>query len=400
MARSKKADNPEPSQETTAVRETTDLHIPESGLMEDSPSREKEINDPGAANFKDEAREAIFNKRREFLEKENGIVESGVIDAKPITENAVEDRPREVTPEGISSPSVSDVAKIPPTTASSIEEPAIQLEKFPITVNGQIVEYTLDELKQQAQLGVGARQKFDEAAQLRQQAALDRQQAQQLMFASQQNFQPQAGNNQQAQPQITDIPETELRDIAKRLNYGSEDEQVKALKEAGILFSKAAVQPNQLTPDALVNIATQNALNVITANQEQEILKNEFKDIVSDPAIAYATDFIAKQLGDKYAALGQQKTRLEILREAGNTAKERYLKPLASTGQTNSSAQPSPTVVDMTNKIERKRAAPQPPTSANKVASDESQPYGVPSLQALDAARKNAFNYIAKRRGQ
>lgn len=383
MARKKKADSPEQSQETP-IRETTELHIPEAGLMEDSP---KEQNNE--SNFKDEKRDAIFAKRREFIEKEMGIMESGVVDAEPITDNAVEESVSEPL-EVISPPSEPVAAKADPTTASLPEQ--AQPEKFPITINGQIFEYTLDELKQQAQLGVGARQKFDDAARMREEA-------QRLMFASQQNSQPQAQNIQPPQPQSTDIPEQELRDIAKRLNYGSEDEQVKALREAGILFSKAAVQPNQLTPEALVDVATRNAINVLTAQQEQEILKNEFRDIVSDPAIAYATDFIANQLTQKYATLGQQKTRLEILREAGNTAKERYLKP-AIPNQPNSSATPAPIVVDMTNKIERKRAAPQPPTSANKVASDESQPYGIPSIQALDAARKKAFSDIAQRRGQ
>lgn len=384
MAHKKKADNPEQSQETPAVRETTELHIPESGLIEETP---KEANNE--PNFKDDVRAAIFAKRKEFLEKEMGIVESGVIDAKPITENAVEESPRDIM-ENSPPPEPVDT-KLPPAAASPSEEPQIPPEKFIITVNGQPIEYTLDELKQQAQLGVGANKKFDEAFRMRQEA-------QNLMFASQQHSQPQAQNINQTQPQLADIPETELRDIAKRLNYGSEEEQVKALKEAGILFSKATVQPNGLTPEAIVNVATQNALNILTAQQEQEILKNEFKDIVSDPAMAYATDFIANQLAQKYAALGQQIPRLELLREAGNTAKARYLKP-ASSSQSNSSA-PAPIVVDMTNKIERKRAAPQPPNSANKVASDESQPYGIPSIQALDAARKNAFNYIAKRRGQ
>src|SRR5581483_295625 len=111
--------------------------------------------------------------------------------------------------------------------------------------------------------------------------------------------------------------------------------------------------------------------------------------------LAYATDFMANQLTQKYSALGQQKTRLELLREAGNMARERYLKPALASSQSNSSASSAPIIADMANKVERKRAAPQPPNSANKVASDESQPYGIPSIQALDAARKKAFSDIA-----
>ncbi len=199
MARKKKADSPEQSQETPAIKDTTELHIPESGLMEETPSRnssENEISDPNAATFKDDARAAIFAKRKEFLEKENGIIESGIIDAEPIVENAVEEGVQKIED---SPPSEPVTTKVTPATASIINEP---IEKFPITVNGQIIEYTLDELKQQAQLGVGARQKFDEAARMRQDA-------QNLMFASQQNSQPQAQNNQITQQQSMDIPEAE-----------------------------------------------------------------------------------------------------------------------------------------------------------------------------------------------
>src|SRR5581483_11457658 len=110
------------------------------------------------------------------------------------------------------------------------------------------------------------------------------------------------------------------------------------------------VQPNQLTPEVLVDVATRNAINVITAQQEQDILKSEFKDIVSDPALAYATDFMANQLTQKYSALGQQKTRLELLREAGNMARERYLKPALASSQSNSSASSAPIIADMANK--------------------------------------------------
>lgn len=393
MARKKKADNPEQSQETPA-KNTTEIHIPESGLVEETPSRnsDRESSDPGEATFKDDAREAIFARRKEFLEKQTGMMETGTTVTDPITENAAEESAQEI-PETVR---VSEpvAANTPPAAAlPTRDERAEELppQKYKIIVDGQPIEYTLEELQQQAQLGVGARKKFDEAAKMRQEA-------QNLIFASQQNSQPQAVNNQLAQPQLQDIPETELRDIAKRLNYGSEEEQAKALRDA-ISLGMNRGQLNQLTPDAIINVATQNALNVLSAQQEQEILKNEFKEIIADPAIAYATDFMANQLSQKYAALGQQKTRLELLREAGNMAKERYLKP--ATSQPNSSVHLTPTVVDMTNKIERKRTAPQPPNSANKVASSgDPQAYGVPSAQALDAARRTAFTDIARRRGQ
>lgn len=394
MARKKRADNPVTSQETSA-RNTTEVHIPESGLIETSSDRESA--QPGEATFKDDARAAIFARRKEFLEKETGIAESGVISAEPIIENAVEESAKE-TP----SPSNPVATESTPAAASQTPEETpleqssqTESQKYKFVADGQTFECTADELVTMAQRGVGAGRKFQEASEKERRA-----EALALMF-SPQNLQPQTANNQQTQQQPLEVDENKLKDIAKRLNYGSEEDQINALKEAGTLFaSNAGKTAQQLNPNEIVDIVTRNVSNALSANQEQEILKNEFKDILSDQPLAQATDFIAKQLDQKYAALGEQKSRLEILREAGLTARERYLKPAASVSQPNSSAPATPTVADMANKVERKRAAPQPPTSANKVASDESQPYGVPSIQALDAARKKAFNDISRRRGQ
>lgn len=321
--------------------------------------------------FEDKARDDLFDKYQKQQEELNAVA----------TEEPVEvaEAPPEETPSETPEP-VADTPEQPPET------------KYKIVVDGQSIEYTLDELLQQAQLGVGARKKFDEAAQLRQQAALERQQVQQLMFASQQNSQPQPAAN----TQLPDIPETELKDIAKRLNYGSEDEQVKALKDAGILFTKAAGQPNQLSPEALVQAATQNAMNAMTIQQENSIIQQEYKDIIADPPLAMATEFIATQLAQKYLALGQQISRLELMREAGREARERYLRPAAE--QPNSPVQP--TVVVDNGKIERKRTAPQPPAAASKISSDStSETKTLSPEQAVEAMRREAFKEIVKSRG-
>lgn len=386
---------------------TTDIQPIEMGLMEDTLPKEAPENQEAPELFKDEARSAIFAKRREMLERENGIAESGLTTIEPINESTAEgvikedEQPLPLAASKNADSPLRETKK--PTAVDSIPEEPVTEEppkKYKILVDGQHLEYTIDELQQQAQLGVGARQKFNEAAQLRQQAALDRQQAEQLMFsASQQHSQPQQTVNNQRTQQTTDIPETELRDIAKRLNYGSEEEQVQALKQAGILFSKNTGQANNFTPESIVTAATQNALAAISQSQEQEILKAEFSQIIADPALANATDFIARQLDQKYAALGQPKSRLELLREAGNQTMERYVK--APQSLPNSSVPNAPITVETGNKLERKRAAPQPPASANKVAnSQETASYGVPSAQALDAARSKAFQDIARRRGQ
>lgn len=336
--------------------------------------------------FEDKARNDIYSKYEKHQQEASGEV--AVEETKPAIETAAEPTP---APE--EQPSPEPV----PTPEPSPELGAVSTSKHKLTVNGQTLEYTTEELIQQAQLGIGARQKFDEAARLRQEAALERQRAQEIMFAGQQ----QAQNTQQkpsASPaqQLPDIPEAELKDIAKRINYGSEEEQAAAIRDAIMLGSKMG-QP-QFTPENIVNVATQNAINALTMQQENAIINSEFKDILSDIPLSMATEVTAMQLAQKYANLGTPKSRLDIMREAGNTVRDKYLKPIASPQTTVPS---TPTVAIDNDKIERKRTAPKQPAAASKVSSDMSVNTSSSATpeQALDSMRREAFAEIVKSRG-
>lgn len=346
---------------------TTPLEVPvNTNLTEvhqDVPKPIENDNDEAPPVFKDEVRESIFAKRREQLEKE------------------VSDQTLDTDEE--SEPASTQPATVIEKVAKSANEPIIhenknEQEKFILNVYGQERELTRDEIIREAQKGMAASQAFQEAARMKEEALA-------ISHAVRQNMQPQQVAPQNTPQKTESLDKEKMRDIAKRINYGSEEEQTLALSELGAnIEAKVRGQTNVLPPEQLVNIATQNAIAVIKNEQEQEILKKEFSDILSDYPLSMATDVIANQLAQKYQQQGQQKTRMELFREAGNMAREKYLKPSVQTAPTVQAAK-----VDISNdKIERKRAAPKPPVSANKVAVEPPPAYGVGVSSIVNQMRK------------
>lgn len=358
--------------------------VPETKLSEGNTSADTQSK---SAYHKNEQLNDIYERRNKQLAELIAPVENENPEDVAVDEAVL--APSEEKPD-VSQSSEAEVPGQPPADGVAATSPQ---SKYKIIVDGQPIEYTLEELQQQAQLGVAARKRFEEAAELRRQA--------EQIMASRQNFQPQQIENQNTRQQLADIPvEQELRDIAKRMNYGSEEEQVKALQDAGILFNKQQGR-NQPTTEQLVQIATQNAMAALSAQQEQEILRKEFPDIASDVPLAYATDLIANQLAQKYSALGQNKTRLELLMEAGTEARAKYLRPVAQNPSSQNNTAAQPTVAVDSNKIERKRAAPQTPTAASAVARTSSDGNSGASAEMIaQAMRRTSMNEILKSRGQ
>lgn len=365
---------------------TTDIHPQENNTLPETPKPEEGVE---PQRFNDAVRNEIYAKRQQRMMDEMGL-SSGLSVQEQINE------PTE--PPAADAPSETDAAATPATEASApasgevmtakADEPAAggapePDKKYSIKVNGQTMECTLDELQQFAQLGVAGRQNLEEAARIRREAEA-------IAAAARQHSQPQPAANPQAQPQLPDIPKAELMDIAKRLNYGSEEEQAQAIHDAIALGARTG-QPHGLTQEQLVNAATQNAIAVLSSQQEQVILASEFKDIVSDPVIAHATDLQAVQLAHKYAALGQQKTRIELLREAGQMVRSKYLRPAPSAQEQPNNPAQAPSTPPMREKLERKRAAPQPPAAANKVAAEapSEQKYSPASIVAAMRATRH-----------
>lgn len=359
---------------TEANVNTTPLDLPVTMKFEEAPQavEPKPIdNDEPPPPFKDEIRDAIFAKRRALLEKE---VEDQ------------ENEPSEDLPEPVvakSEPAVTIHAEpAKPAVEPSVSENKDEQEKFILNVYGQTRELTKDEVIREAQKGLAASQAWQDAAQMKNEAM-------QIAQAIK-NMQPQQAAPQNTPQKTEALDKDKVRDIAKRINYGSEEEQANAIQELGATIeAKVRGQAQSLPPEQLINIATQQAVSVIRSEmkteQEQDILKKEFADILADYPLSMATDVIANQLAQKYQQEGRQKTRIELFREAGTLARDKYLKPVQAPQPIAQAA----TVKLSDDKIERKRAAPKPPASANKVSVEPPPSYGVGVSSVVNQMRKS-----------
>lgn len=348
------------------VGNTTDIEVPQTMQLDAVPTPEpiKPENDE-IKIFKDEVRDAIFAKRREILEQE--MVDQGL---EPQTEE-------KVVPEKIAESKI-----VPEIIVKPKEEPVInpEQEKFLLNVYGQTKELTKDELIREAQKGMAASQIFHEGHRMRDEAL-------QIANAVKQNLQPKAATENPPQVSQSIIDTDKAREIAKRINYGSEEDQINAIKDLGAsIEAKVRGQQTSLPPEQLINMATQQTMAVIEARTEQDTLKAEFKDILTDQALSSAADVIANQLARKYQEEGMPRSRLELFREAGKITRERYLRPAEVVPAENPA--PPTIVVNNTDKLERKRAAPKPPAAANKVAVEPPPAYGVGVSSIVNQMRK------------
>lgn len=347
---------------------TTEIEIPQVMQMDQSPPPEPIKSENGEpVPFKDDARDAIFAKRRQILEDE--------MEAQGFSPEAEDP---ETAPVIIAKAEPKIEARVVPEVQP--EPPANpEQEEFLLNVYGQQRKLTKDELIREAQKGLAASQIFHEGHRMREEAL-------QIAQAVKQNLQP-AQVAKENPPQATQIlDDSQAREIAKRINYGSEEDQVKALQDLGAsIEARVRGQSNSLPPEQLVNYATQHTMAAIKAETEQETLKAEFGDILKDQALSSAADVIANQLAQKYHAEGISKSRLELFREAGNTTRERYLKPAEATPV---QAPAAPIIAVNNDKLERKRAAPKHPAAANKVASEAAPAYGVGVSSIVNQMRK------------
>lgn len=368
---------------------TTELEVPQTMQLDMTPTPapikpETEEGEPPPL-FKDEVRESIFAKRREQLQKEmtdQGLEPSIVAEpVKPVEEPVLEQK---IAPEP--KPEIKEKPEPEPLSAKTAAE-----EEFILNVYGKEQKYNLrnpadlERLKQSAQKGEAATQIFQEGHRMRDEAL-------QIANAVKQNLQPQQAAKENP-PQLAQpiLDKERAREIAKRINYGSEEDQVNAIVDLGAsIESRVRGQASSaLPPEQIAQFATQQAITYMKAEQEQETLKSEFADILADKALAAAADVLASERRDYYQQQGVTKSRLELFREAGTLAREKYLRPKVeeSPVQPNATAQ-APTVAIGNDKLERKRAAPKPPAAANKVAVEPPPQYGVGVSSIVNQMRK------------
>ena len=344
---------------------TTNIELPQTMNLDtvQNPEPIKQENDE-IKTFGDPVREAIFAKRRGILEQE-------------MLDQGLEPQGKEIEPEpAVVKTELEHIFVVPVVKPEPTEQ-----EKFLLNVYGQSKELTKDELIREAQKGMAATQIFQEGHRMRDEAL-------QIAHSVKQHLQPApAAKENPPQPQSM-IDDSKALGIAKRINYGSEEDQVNAIKDLGASI-EARVRgqvPAALPPEQLIDYATRQAIAAIDFRTEQDTLKTEFKDILEDRYIAAAADAIANDLAVKYRNEGAPKSRIDLFREAGTIARDKYLKPATAVPADN--PVPPVMVVNNTDKLERKRAAPKTPAAANKVAVEPPPAYGVGVSSIVNQMRK------------
>lgn len=369
-------DTPVANQNTTAITIPQGMYI-ESG---DGPVAKPMVIDEDtgreAVDPRKDVMDSIFENRNKQLQKELGI-------ADEISKASIEDdRENDPAPEPAPADQPADKPQDAPpkegegeSSSQAEPEPAktAQAEKRTIIVNGQTMQVTEEELIRMAQQSAAAQQTWQDAARLRREA-------EHLYKQNTAPAQAVAAPSAPAAPASTEIlSEAKSKEYATRLNYGSEEDQAKALRDlvADVTNATKQAPPTQagLSQDQVIQAATTNALAIVEQRRVNQIISEEFKEVFQDNLLSHGAGILAAQLRQKYDMMGQPKPDLDIYREALGTVRDRYLKP-SEPAQDNPAPTSHPSVqaavnaVPMKERLERKRAAPQPPAAANKTASD------------------------------
>ena len=368
-----------------ANRETTDLHV-HQGMHIHADSQEPANNLEEKLTANDIARQNIFARRNEQMQKE--------LDLGKIMEE--EAKAREPAPEAPAAPeAASEPSATEPPAASApapTEAPAPPAQRV-IKVDGKEIPVNEDELLRLAQLGFASNQRFQEAAALRQEAY-------ELSQRTQQNpVTPQVAVPPQASPSPTStqiLDEKEAQEIARRLQYGSQDDTAKAIIDLGTTIAQRVAGRTQgPTPDQIVAVAVQEATRQAQANIQFEsnlaAVGNEYPEIFKDRGLSIVAADAVGNLRSYYANQGVAKPEIVLYREACNYVRNRY--PSASPAPSPAPQEPShPAAASAPDKLERKRAAPQLPVAANARGTLEpSGPRAPTPSEIVNQMRKSRF---------
>lgn len=344
------------------------------GVTQDKPNEQNPDGGALGGDPRKDAMAAIIAKRNTVLQGEldhmAALDQGATVEAIEQPENNQGQNPTEASQpreKTVDKPVAKTVEQPNENQPEAIERPHQRV----LNIGGREIPVTDDEMNRLAAAGFAANQQVTEALRLRDEAQRI---AQQAMYR-----QPQ---QQIQQPQQSGIDENRLREVSKKFSFGTEDEQVKALRDLVEVAAQSGQRTHQgPSPQELVGYATQNAMNQIRYEQSLHQLGQEFPDVFADPYLSEISGRMAKDLNQKYQALGVAKNIVELGREVGAIVRDKYMaKQAAQTAEaktTNSSVQSANNVTDFSARLERKRAAPQPPAAASKIAHERTK--GAPS---------------------
>lgn len=318
----------------------------------------KEIPDPRKAIMDN----IYANRAKQF---KNELEYAAQISLGATNEPAADDQPTaEPAKETPAEPLKEEVVQQP---KEQVEQPQVKAKKQYI-INGQTVDLTEEELAQLATRSLQQQQIYN-----------------QQILQSQQPLRAQQPQQQPAQ-QTNDADTERLRDIARKITYGSEDESVKALRDLTEHAARNAQRTNGPTAEQIVQAASQQALAQVQLQTNLDTIAREYPEVFEKrSATLVAADYV-NSLRNKYNLLGVQKPDIELYREACQLARSEFKAPQENQ---QSDTRKQPVVNVASTKIERKRATPQPPASVNKVLPQqiERAPTGSDIVNAMRKAR-------------
>lgn len=363
----------------------TDIEVPENMHIENEPP----ATDPTdtTPNPRKDAMQDIYASRAKQIEEENQAAAKQILNIapeEPLPEPTPDPAPVE-PPAAPEKPPVSEPPAEPPITDPN--PGAAEQKKYSLAINGRTIEMNEDEVLRAAQKVLSADEKFQQAAQLRNEAVSmqQRQPVQQPVYSAPAPHQPQGYDPAQI------IDDATADELVKKINFGSEQEQRTAIRDLGAAIATGMGRANTgPTPDQVVEVATQRALATIHFQSNMAAIANEFSDVFQSRPLSIAAADTVGQLRMEYAAKGLQKSDIDLYREACTSIRDQFVKPREEQAPAPQplnvvqAAQPAVTG----EKFERKRAAPKPPAAATMVATETSKPKGYDPSTIVQQMRK------------
>jgi hypothetical protein len=263
-------------------------------------------------------------------------------------------------------PFVANTPAIPP--AAPVATPQL----FPIEVNGGVVHVTQEQLLALARDGA----KF---------------------HTQQQAPQPpprQAQPPQQQTPAPVPQPfldENTAKAMARQIAYGSEEEGAQALANLAANIAQR-VQASQVDPNRLAQVTAAHVRDQMTLESNLQTIGQEFPEIFGDTTRSQLAALKLHEIRQRDAALGVQKSNLELYREACSMVRTSLgtpqPRPAENTPPPVPQAAPN-TVVSRDDRLAGKRAAPRPVRPASQRAPEtmERAPTGAEIVNQMRKAR-------------
>ena len=350
----------------TDIKTETGMRIeadPETGAIASAPPVVAAEEAAPAPDPRKSVMDLIYANRAKVFEKE--LEQAAAQGFGATNETILDDQPEENDRKPEAEAQVTKPEELV-TKEKTTNEPAPAAQKRTIMVDGRPIDFTEEEYSRLAERG------------MYNQPVAQQPQAPQPQQVSQSQRVEQAQENQ---------PTDALRDIARRITYGNEEESTKALAD---LINTAVSRANQtqVNPNQIAQVAAQQAMAQIQFQKNLDAVGSEYADIFEKRASTLVAADHVNSLRYKYAMLGTPKSDLDLYREAGKLTREDFgMKSEATTPATLN--KPAVQSADLGNKLERKRAAPKTPTAATKTIAMDAQRQVLTGSDIVAAMRKS-----------